>query len=196
VKAEVGDRALAQEQTLVTGMTGRYAQALFALAQESSLTDQVAADLHNFVYLINTNEDLERFIKSPVFTADEQVKALAAITLKAGIAGLAANFLKLVATKRRLFAVKDMIRDFNILADAKKGVARAEVTVAEPLKDEHVVALKEALAQVSGGKTVEIEVKVDPSILGGLIVKLGSRMVDASLKTKLNSIRTRMKEVG
>ncbi len=89
-----------------------------------------------------------------------------------------------------------MIRDFNILADAKKGVVRAEVTVAEELKDEHVTALKEALAQVSGGQTVEIEVKVDPSILGGLIVKLGSRMVDASLKTKLNSIRTRMKEVG
>ncbi len=178
-------------------MSGRYAQALFALAQESSLTDQVAADLHNFVYLVNTSEDLQRFVESPVFTADEQVKALAAITLQAGIAGLAANFLKLVAAKRRLFAVTDMIRDFNILADAKKGIVRAEVTVAEQLKDEHVTALKEALAQVSGGgKTVEIEVKVDPSILGGLIVKLGSRMVDASLKTKLNSIRTRMKEVG
>lgn len=177
-------------------MTGRYAQALFALAQESSLTDQVAADLHNFNYLVNTSEDLQRFVKSPVFTADEQVKALGAITLQAGIAGLAANFLKLVAAKRRLFAIKEMIRDFNILADAKKGIARAEVTVAEPLKDEHVAGLKEALAQVSGGKTIEIEVKVDPSILGGLIVKLGSRMVDASLKTKLNSIRTRMKEVG
>jgi F-type H+-transporting ATPase subunit delta len=177
-------------------MSGRYAQALFALAQESSLTDQVAADLHNFIYLVNTNEDLQRFVKSPVFSADEQVKALAAITLQAGIAGIAANFLKLVATKRRLFAIKEMIRDFNILADAKKGVVRAEVTVAEQLKDEHVTALKEALAQVSGGKTVEIEVKVDPSVLGGLIVKLGSHMVDASLKTKLNSIRTRMKEVG
>lgn len=177
-------------------MTGRYAQALFELAQESSLTDQVAADLHNFVYLINTSEDLQRFIKSPAFTADEQVRALGAITLQAGIAGIAANFLKLVAAKRRLFAVKDMIRDFNILADAKKGVVRAEVTVAEPLKDEYVAALKEALSQSSGGKTVEIEVKVDPAILGGIVVKLGSRMVDGSLKTKLNSIRTRMKEVG
>jgi F-type H+-transporting ATPase subunit delta len=177
-------------------MTGRYAQALFELAQESSLTDQVAADLKSFVYLVNTSEDLQRFIKSPVFTADEQVKALGAITLQAGIAGIAVNFLKLVAAKRRLFAVTDMIRDFNILADAKKGVTRAEVTVAEPLKDEHVAALKEALGQVTGGKTVEIEVKVDPAILGGLVVKLGSRMVDGSLKTKLNSIRTRMKEVG
>ncbi|WP_020173328.1 F0F1 ATP synthase subunit delta [Methyloferula stellata] len=187
---------MAQEQTLVSGMTGRYAQALFELAQESSLTDQVAADLHNFTYLVNTSEDLQRFIKSPAFTADEQVKALGAIALQAGIAGVAANFLKLVAAKRRLFAVQDMIRDFNILADAKKGVIRAEVTVAEPLKDEYVAALKEALGQASGGKTVEIEVKVDPAILGGIVVKLGSRMVDGSLKTKLNSIRTRMKEVG
>jgi F-type H+-transporting ATPase subunit delta len=188
--------SLSQEQTLVTGMSGRYAQALFALSQESSSTDQVAADLKNFLEMVSSSEDLQRFIKSPVFTSEEQVKALGAILLKAGIAGTAANFLKLVASKRRLFAITDMIRDFNILSDAKKGISRAEVTVAEPLKDDHVAALKEALAQVSGGKTVEIAVKVDPAILGGLIVKLGSRMVDASLKTKLNSIRTRMKEVG
>ncbi len=192
----VGDRTLPQEQTLVTGMSGRYAQALFALSQESSSTDQVAIDLKTFLDLIAESDDLKRFIKSPVFSAEEQVRALSAILLKAGIAGTAANFLKLVATKRRLFAVPEMIRDFNILSDAKKGISRAEVTVAEPLKDDHVAGLKEALAQVSGGKTVEIAVKVDPTILGGLIVKLGSRMVDASLKTKLNSIRTRMKEVG
>jgi F-type H+-transporting ATPase subunit delta len=192
----VGDRKLPQEQTLVTGMSGRYAQALFALSQESSTTDQVAADLKIFLDLVTESDDLKRFIKSPVFSAEEQVKALSAILLKVGIAGTAANFLKLVATKRRLFAVPEMIRDFNILSDAKKGISRAEVTVAEPMKDEHAAGLKEALALVSGGKMVEIAVKVDPAILGGLIVKLGSRMVDASLKTKLNSIRTRMKEVG
>jgi len=177
-------------------MTGRYAEALFALAQESSVTDQVAADLGNFLSLVDSSEDLRRFLKSPVFSAEEQVKALSALLLQAGIAGVAANFLKLVAAKRRLFAITGMIRDFNTLSDAKKGVTRAEVTVAEPLKDDHVAALKESLGQVSGGKTVEISVKVDPAILGGLVVKLGSRMVDASLKTKLNSIRTRMKEVG
>jgi len=177
-------------------MAGRYAQALFDLAQESSSTEQVAADLKTFLALIDESPDFKRFIKSPVFTAEEQVKGLSAVLLKAGIAGTAANFLKLVATKRRLFAVADMIADFNKLSDAKKGVSRAEVTTAEPLKDEHVAALKQALAQVSGGKDVELTVKVDPTLLGGLVVKLGSRMVDASLKTKLNSIRTRMKEVG
>lgn len=187
---------MAQETTIVSGMAGRYAQALYALAQEQNATEQVAADLSTFSALVAESADLQRFIKSPVFSADEQVKALTALLARAGIAGITANFLKLVAAKRRLFAVGDMIADYHKLNDFAKGLARAEVTVAEPLKDEHVSALKAALAELTGGKTVEVGVKVDPAILGGLIVRLGSRMVDGSLKTKLASLRTRMKEVG
>jgi F-type H+-transporting ATPase subunit delta len=177
-------------------MAGRYALALFELAKESNTTDQIAADLQTFSALIAESDDMRRFLRSPVFSADEQIAALTAILNQAGIAGTAANFLKLVAQKRRLFAVGDMIRDYNALNDAEKGISRAEVTVAEPLKDAHVAALKEALHALAGGTTVEIATKVDPSILGGLIVKYGSRMVDGSLKTKLDMIRTRMKEVG
>jgi len=92
--------------------------------------------------------------------------------------------------------VQDMIRVFNTLVDQENGVTRAEVTVAEPLNDANLAALKDALASVSGGRSVDLAVKIDPAIIGGLVVKLGSRMVDGSLKTKLNSIRTRMKEVG
>jgi len=188
---------IAQETNIVTGMAGRYAQALFALAQEQKATDQVAADLTNFSALIAESPDLQRFIKSPVFSAEDQVKALVALLARAGISGISANFLKLVAAKRRLFAVADMIGDFHKLNDFTKGLTRAEVTVAEPLKDEHVEALKAALAELMGrGRSVEVGVKVDPSILGGLIVRLGSRMVDGSLKTKLTMLRTRMKEVG
>lgn len=124
------------------------------------------------------------------------MKALDAILTKAEIGGLAANFLKLVASKRRLFAIFDMIRDFNVLNDARKGITRANVTVAEPLKAEHVEALRSALADVSGGREVDIAVKIDPSIIGGLIVQLGSRMVDSSLRTKLTTIRARMIEAG
>lgn len=177
-------------------MAGRYAEALFALAQETGTTDQVASDLATFAGFLFSSEDLRRFVKSPVFSAEEQVKALVAILSKAEITGVAANFLKLVASKRRLFAIDDMIRNFNILNDHAKGLARASVTVAEPLREEHVEAMKTALAEIAGGKSVEISVKVDPAIIGGLIVQLGSRMVDNSLKTKLNSLRTRMKEVG
>ena len=177
-------------------MSGRYAQALFALAQETHATDEVAADLATFARMLDESEDLRDFVRSPVFSAEQQVKALDALLDRAGIGGTTAKFLKLVATKRRLFAISDIIRDFNVLNDHAKGLSRAAVTVAEPLKEEHVDALKSALAEIAGSDKVEVDVKVDPSIIGGLIVQLGSRMVDSSLKTKLNSIRARMKEVG
>jgi F-type H+-transporting ATPase subunit delta len=187
---------VAKEESIVSGMAGRYAQAVFALAQEQNVTNAVAADLQSFQGLIAESADLERLVKSPVFTAEAQVKALTAVLARAAIGGLAANFIKLVAAKRRLFALGDMIAGFNALNDAAKGVVRAEVTVAEPFSDAHLAALKTALAEISGSPSVEVAVKIDQSIIGGLIVKLGSRMVDGSLKTKLDSIRTRMKEVG
>ena len=177
-------------------MSGRYAAALFALAKEQGNADRVGADLKAFGQLVAESPDLQRFVRSPVFSSDDQLKALAAILDKTGFSEATNNFLKLVASKRRLFAVADMIRDYNALLDDEKGVTRAEVTIAEPLADSHRAALEEALKGVTGGQSVEINYKVDPSIIGGLVVKLGSRMVDASLKTKLNSIRTLMKEVG
>jgi F-type H+-transporting ATPase subunit delta len=177
-------------------MAGRYAQALFDLAKETKTTPQVSKDLSSFQALIDESADLRRFLRSPAFSSDEQIKAIDALLNKAGVAGTAANFIKLVASKRRLFALEDMIRDFTKLNDAERGVSRAEVTVAEPLKDAHLLAIKDALAQVAGSNSVEVAVKVDPAIIGGMIVKLGSRMVDSSLKTKLNSLKIRMKEVG
>lgn len=189
-------QATSHETTIVSGVAGRYAQALFELAQEQKAMDKVAADLDAFKMLIAESDDLKRFIKSPVFSADEQMRALAAILARADIAGITANFLKLVAAKRRLFAIEDMIAAYRKLHDLQKGLSRADVVVAEPLKDAHVKALKAALADITGSKNIEVAVKVDPNILGGLIVRVGSRMVDGSLKTKLNSLRTRMKEVG
>jgi F-type H+-transporting ATPase subunit delta len=191
-----GDFALAAQVSLVSGMAGRYAQALFALCQESGATDKAAADLAAFAELVRSSADLQRFVKSPVFSAEEQVKALDALLARAEIGGIAAKFIKLVAAKRRIFAIFDIIRDFNLLNDARKGITRANVTVAGPLKPEHVEALRNALTDISGGGEVGIAIKVDPAIIGGLIVKVGSRMFDSSLKTKLNSIRSRMKEAG
>jgi len=187
---------VAEQDSIVSGMAGRYAMALFELARDAKSVDQVSAHLQSFGKLVADNADLARMVRSPVFTAEEQGKALGAILDKAGIAGLAANFLKLVASKRRLFAVQQMIGDFGKLVDAHKGITRAEVTVAQPLADAQLKSVKDALAAVSGGKQVEVDVKVDPAIIGGIVVRLGSRMVDSSLRTKLNSIRSRMKEVG
>ena len=174
-------------------MAGRYASALFDLAKEGSAIDAVAADLERFDALIAASADLNRMVRSPVFSADEQIGALAAVLERAGIGGLTAKFLKLITSNRRLFAVRDMVRAYRKLVAADKGEATADVTVAEALKDEHLNALRAALKSVSG-KDVDLNVKVDPTIIGGLVVKLGSRMVDTSLRTKLNAIRHAMKE--
>ena len=187
---------MADEETIVSGMAGRYASALFSLAQDAHATGEIAEALKTFDELIVESPELQRLVRSPVFSAAEQIKALDAILARAGISGRAANFIKLVAAKRRLFAIRDMIADYQKLYDFERGVARAEVTVAAPLSDAHVAQLKESLKEATRGKDVDVNVKIDPSIIGGLIVKLGSRMVDGSLKTKLNAIRTRMKEVG
>jgi F-type H+-transporting ATPase subunit delta len=187
---------VAQDGDSLSGVAGRYAFALYELASEKSATDEVAAALARFQSLINDSADLKRLVRSPIFTAQEQVKALDAVLSKAGIGGVAANFIRLVASKRRLFVISDMIAAYQGLHDRAKGLVRADVTVAAPLKAEHETALRQALASVTGGKSVSLNVRTDPSIIGGLIVKLGSRMVDASVRTKLNAIRTRMKEVG
>ena len=183
-------------ETIVSGMAGRYASALFDLAKDSNAVDQVAADLKSFTAMLDDSPDLQLLVRSPVFSADEQTRALTEILSRAGISGVAANFLKLVASKRRLFAVRAMIAGFNKLNDAHKNLAHAQVTVAQPLSDGHFEALRSALHDVTGGQTVALDVAVDPEILGGMIVRMGSRMVDGSLRTKLNTLRTRMKEVG
>ena len=177
-------------------MAGRYATALFELARDEKAVDAVRADLEAFATLLDDSEDLRRLVRSPVFSADEQSKALASVLDKAGLKGLAANFLLLVASNRRLFAVRDMIRGFRALVAKHKGEVTADVTVAEKLSDTHLEALKSALKSVTGGKAVDLNVKIDPAIIGGLTVKLGSRMVDSSLRTKLNAIKHAMKEAG
>jgi F-type H+-transporting ATPase subunit delta len=175
-------------------MAGRYATALFELALEEKAVDQVRKDLDSFDALVAGSPDLERLVRSPVFGADEQAKALAAVLDKAGIKGLAAKFLQVIARNRRLFAVRGMIRAFRALVARHRGEVTAEVTVAEALSDANLDALKGAIKNVTGGKDIDFNVNVDPAIIGGLIVKVGSRMVDTSLRTKLNAIKIAMKE--
>ncbi len=186
---------MAGENPTVSGVAGRYATALFELALESNAIDSVRADLAKFQGLLGESADLKRLVRSPVFTADVQEKALDAILKSAGIGGTAANFLRLVTRNRRLFAVSDIIRDFNLLVASHKGEVSANVTVAEPLSAARLAEIKAALAEVTG-KDVVVDVKVDASIIGGLVVKLGSRMIDTSLRTKLHALKNAMKEVG
>ena len=186
---------MAGENPTVSGVAGRYATALFELARDEKSIDAVKADLDRFDAMLADSADLARLVRSPVFTGDEQLKALSAVLDKAGIGGVAAKFLKVLTVNRRLFAVTDVIKAFRLLVARFKGEAAADVTVAEPLSDKNLDALKAALKSVSG-KDVDLNVKIDPSIIGGLVVKLGSRMVDSSLRTKLNAIKHAMKEAG
>lgn len=177
----------------MAGVAVRYAAALFDLAQETHAIDAVKIDLERFDALIAETPDLARLVRSPVFSADDQLKALAPVLDRAGIGGLAAQFIKLTTANRRLFVIRDMVRAYRDLVARQKGEATASVTVAEKLKPEHLAALRAALKAVSG-KDVDLDVKIDPAIIGGLVVKLGSRMVDTSLRTKLNAIKHAMKE--
>ena len=186
---------MAAEDPSVFGVSGRYATALFELARDEKSIDAVKADLDKFAALLAESEDLKRLVRSPVFAAEAQLKALSAVLDRAGISGISANFLNVLTANRRLFAVADVVRAFNALVAKFKGEASADVTVAEALSDKNLDALKTALKSVTG-KDVALNVKIDPSIIGGIIVKLGSRMVDSSLRTKLNSIKHAMKEAG
>jgi len=114
---------------------------------------------------------------------------------QAGIGGLAANFIKLVASNRRLFAVRGMIKVFRTLVARHKGEITAEVTVADEISPQRLDEIKAALNAVTG-KDVQVDMRIDPAIIGGLVVKLGSRMVDSSLRTRLNALKHAMKEVG
>jgi len=186
---------VAGEEPIVSGMAGRYASALFDLASEAKAIDPVGADLARFDAIVSGNEDMTRLVRSPVFSSEDQTKAVTAILAKVGIGGIAANFIRLVAQNRRLFAIRDMIRGYTTLVAKSRGETAAEVVVAQALSPDHLATLKAALKDATG-KDVALDVKVDPGLIGGLTVKIGSRMIDASLKTKLQSIKVAMKEVG
>ena len=186
---------MAKSSSPISGVAERYAGSLFDLAAQSNAIAQVERDLDRFEALLNGSEDLKRLIKSPVFSADDQLKAISAVADKAKISGLVGNFLRVVAKNRRLFAVPGMINAFRRIAAENRGEIAAEVTSAHALTPAQETELKAALKSVAG-KDVSIAVTVDPSLLGGIIVKMGSKQIDTSLKTKLNSLKLALKEVG
>lgn len=180
---------------MISGMAERYAGSLFELALETKSVEQVEKTLGEIEALIEQNADLRRLIESPVFSAGDQFRAIDAIAKKAGIGGLVGNFLRVAARNRRLFAVPSMIAAYRRIAAAHRGEVAAEVTSAHDLTAEQTRELNASLKEVAG-KDVAVKLTVDPAILGGLVVKIGSRQIDTSLRTKLNSLKLALKEVG
>ncbi len=175
-----------------TGVAGRYAAALFDLAQEEGALETVEADLKSLKAAIAAAPDLRGFLKSPVYDSADQLKALSAIAEKAGYSALTTNFLKLVASNRRLFALEAMIAAFAALASKHRGEVLAEATSAAPMNEDQVKTLRLEIER-EVGHAVNLSTAVDPDLLGGLVVRIGSKMIDSSLRTKLNRIRTVMK---
>lgn len=188
-------RQTVASSSLTSKVAVRYARSLHDLAAESGAVGKVEAALNAFEGMIANSSDLKRLIESPVFSADEQASALSAILAKAGLDRTASNFLQVVARNRRLFAVPAMIAAFRQIAAEARGEVTAEVTSATGLSAAQEKELAATLKGVAG-KDVTLNVKIDPSILGGLVVKMGSRQIDTSLKTKLNSLKLALKEVG
>ncbi len=175
-----------------SSIAGRYATAVFDLAVEGNVLDAVAADFAALKAMMKASPDLTRLVKAPVFSRDDQKKGLGALLSQMGANPLTTQFIFLLAGKRRLFSLTDIIAAFDAMVARKKGETRAEVTSARPLSDAEVADLKQVL-KAKLQREPKLETHVDPSLLGGLIVKVGSKMIDSSLRTKLNGLRTAMR---
>ncbi|HEX3945633.1 MAG TPA: F0F1 ATP synthase subunit delta [Rhizomicrobium sp.] len=183
---------MAAEHAHESGLAGRYALAVFELAQEERAVEAVANDFATLKQLMSENVDLTRLIRAPVFSREEQASGMNGVLHRMEAAPLTRRFILLLASKRRLFALPDIIRAFGNMVSKQKGEMSAQVTSARPLSDDETAELKSILRSKLS-KDVNLETRVDPSLLGGLIVKIGSRMIDSSLRTKLNGLRIAMR---
>jgi F-type H+-transporting ATPase subunit delta len=181
--------------TLTSGVAGRYATALFELAKDGKLLDEVERDIREIETIHANSADFREVLASPVYTREEQGKAVAAIAAAMGLGSTVTNTLGLMAQNRRLFILPGLVAQVRALIAAHRGEVTAEVTAAKKLTKEQTETLARTL-KASVGKDVKLDVTVDESLIGGLVVKVGSRMIDTSIRSKLAKLQTVMKEVG
>jgi len=186
---------LAGVDTSLSGLAGRYALALLDLADEDRSLDAVADDLRALRQMVGESEDLRRVLRSPMFSREQQATAVAAILEKAGLGETTRRFAQVLARNRRLFSLPQIIDVYLSELARRRGEVTAHVTSAVELSEAQRQALIESLASSIGGK-VQVDVKVDDSLIGGLIVKVGSRMIDNSLRSKLQRLQLAMKGMG
>lgn len=186
---------MSEPVSISVGIAGRYAQALFELAKEADGLKALEADADALQAALAASPELAAMIASPVVARDEQVGAMAAIAAKMGLSSLTANTLALMGGNRRLFVLPQLVADLKARIAIEKGEMTADVTSATPLTAAQAKSLAETL-KAKVGKTVKLNTTVDESLIGGLIVKLGSTMIDTSVKAKLAALQNAMKEVG
>ncbi|MBV8118449.1 MAG: F0F1 ATP synthase subunit delta [Alphaproteobacteria bacterium] len=183
---------MASDSTGVSALAERYATALFELADEHRVLDQVAADLRQLRAMLAASADLTRVVRSPILSRADQARAVAALARRAELSSLVGDFLAVVARNRRLFALSSMIEGFLAMLASRRGEVTAEVVAAQPLSEAQLGALSEHLHRTVG-RRVTVDARVDQRLLGGMIVKVGSRMVDASVESKLRRLQLAMK---
>lgn len=186
---------MSASNAIVTGVAGRYASALFDLAKDAGNLDAVEGDIAGLKRLIGESEDFATLIRSPVLSHEEQVAGMQAILKQAGAAELTGRFLGVVIDNRRLFVLDDIIAAFDALLADHKGETTAEVASAVALSQAQEEAIRATLT-ARLDRQVKLDVTVDPDLLGGLVVRVGSRMIDSSLRTKLDNLQIAMKGVG
>lgn len=186
---------MATEGTGVSGLAQRYATALFELADEQKSLDQTAKDLAVLRQMLADSADLRRLIGSPIIARADQARAMDTILAQAEVGGLVRNFIGLVAQNRRLFVLPGVIQGFLAELARRRGEQTAYVVAAQPMSDAQQAEISDALKRAMGSK-INVDVRVDPSLIGGMIVKVGSRMIDASVRTKLTKLKLAMKGVG
>jgi F-type H+-transporting ATPase subunit delta len=191
-RSEPDGARVATEEPHNAGLAGRYATAVFELAREENSIDALEKDFTALKDMIRESADLARLVRAPVFSADDQQKGMNAILNRMEAAALTRRFVLLLTSKRRLFILTDVIRAFEALVSRLRGEVRAEVTSARPLNDAEIAELKNVL-KTKLGRDARLDAKVDPTLLGGLVVKVGSRMIDSSIRTKLNGLRSAMR---
>ena len=186
---------VSEPASISTGIAGRYAQAVFDLAREENMIPAVEADLANLEQALAESADLRDLISSPVYSREEQGAALAAIGQRMGLSPVFQNVLGLMAQKRRLFVLPHLLAVLRDRISGARGEVSAEVTSAQPLTAAQLSRLSETLS-ASAGKSVRLQTRVAPSLIGGLVVQLGSRMIDTSIRAQLGQLQNMMKEVG
>jgi len=183
---------VATQSNVVSVIAERYASAVYELADEARILDETAADLNSLNDMLDESADLQMLIRSPLIDADAKAAAMGAILQQAGASDLTRRFIGIIARNNRLFALPATIDAFLAELAQRRGEITAEVTSAQPLNPSQLDSVTNALRSALGGK-VAVDAKLDPSLIGGLVIRVGSRMIDASLKSKLQRLQLAMK---
>ncbi len=186
---------MSEPASISTGIANRYATAVFDLAQEGKSLPALEADIGALEAALADSADLRDLISSPIYTRDEQAGAMTAVAQKMALSPNTANVLSLLAAKRRLFVLPHMLTALRAMIADAKGEVTAEVTSAKALTKAQTDALSKTL-KAKMGKDVNILATVDETLIGGLVVKVGSKMIDTSIRSKLSALQNTMKEVG